>query len=98
MASRRLSSGVSRRRTHGSSSLSSTRPSNPSNELGQSTRKDSTHQKMRIVGCLLAEPVGQGEPRVLPMAHPWLLPLVTMLSGLLSGLLVFNLAPMLGST
>lgn len=46
-----------------------------------------------IVGYLPPEPVGEGTPVVRAMQRPWLLPVVTGLGGLLSGLLVFSLAP-----
>ncbi len=46
-----------------------------------------------IVGYLPPSPVGEGNTGVLPMARPWLLPLVTAGGGLLSGILVFSLAP-----
>ncbi len=47
----------------------------------------------RIVGYLPPSPLGEGAPTVAPMARPWLLPLVTALGGLLSGIIVFKLAP-----
>ncbi|MDR7414988.1 MAG: chloride channel protein [Armatimonadota bacterium] len=47
----------------------------------------------RWVGYLPPAPVGEGRTDFLPMARPWLLPLVTGLGGLLSGILVFRLAP-----
>ncbi|HEU0113119.1 MAG TPA: chloride channel protein, partial [Thermomicrobiales bacterium] len=46
-----------------------------------------------IVGYLPPAPVGEGEPILRPMARPWLLPMVTALGGLLSGIIVFSLAP-----
>lgn len=46
-----------------------------------------------IVGYVPPEPVGEGEPMRHAIAHPWLLPLVTALGGLVSGLIVFTLAP-----
>lgn len=47
----------------------------------------------RLVGYLPPAPVGEGSPQIVPMARPWLLPVVTALGGLISGLIVFNLAP-----
>jgi CIC family chloride channel protein len=47
----------------------------------------------RIVGYMPPNPVGEGSPTIIPMAHPWLLPLVTTLGGLISGIIVFGLAP-----
>ncbi len=47
----------------------------------------------RIVGYLPPGPIGEGSSQVLPMARPWLLPLVTTIGGLISGLIVFTLAP-----
>ncbi len=47
----------------------------------------------RIVGYIPPGPIGEGSPVISPMAHPWILPLVTALGGLLSGIIVFNLAP-----
>jgi len=47
----------------------------------------------RWVGYLPPAPVGEGRTDFVPMSRPWLLPLVTGLGGLLSGLLVFGLAP-----
>jgi chloride channel protein, CIC family len=46
-----------------------------------------------LVGYLPPSPVGEGAPVVRPIQRPWLLPLVVALGGLLSGLIVFNLAP-----
>jgi CIC family chloride channel protein len=46
-----------------------------------------------IVGYLPPRPIGEGSPVRLPMDRPWLLPVVTGLGGLLSGLIVFSLAP-----
>jgi CIC family chloride channel protein len=46
-----------------------------------------------VVGYLPPSPVGEGNVALQPMARPWLLPLVTGLGGLLSGLIVFSLAP-----
>ncbi len=46
-----------------------------------------------IVGYLPPSPLGEGSPVLVPMARPWLLPLVTALGGLLSGIIVFKLAP-----
>lgn len=47
----------------------------------------------RIVGYMPPGPIGEGSPVISPMARPWLLPLVTALGGLISGIIVFNLAP-----
>lgn len=47
----------------------------------------------RIVGYLPPAPVGEGSPQIVPMARPWLLPVVTTLGGLISGIIVFSLAP-----
>ena len=47
----------------------------------------------RIVGYLPPSPLGEGAPTLVPMARPWLLPLVTTLGGLISGIIVFTLAP-----
>jgi len=53
-----------------------------------------THASLgRIVGYLPPSPVGEGNVGVLPMGRPWLLPLVTAFGGLLSGIIVFSLAP-----
>jgi CIC family chloride channel protein len=46
-----------------------------------------------IVGYEPPSPVGEGSPATRPIARPWLLPLVGALGGLLSGAIVFNLAP-----
>lgn len=47
----------------------------------------------RAVGYLPPSPIGEGTTGVLPILRPWLLPLVTALGGLLSGVIVFTLAP-----
>jgi CIC family chloride channel protein len=46
-----------------------------------------------LVGYLPPAPVGEGEAVLRPVARPWLLPLVVALGGLVSGLIVFTLAP-----
>ena len=46
-----------------------------------------------LVGYLPPASAGEGTAGVLPMAHPWVLPMVTTLGGLLSGIIVFGLAP-----
>lgn len=46
-----------------------------------------------IVGYTPPLPVGEGSPVREAMDRPWLLPVVTGLGGLLSGLIVFTLAP-----
>jgi chloride channel protein, CIC family len=46
-----------------------------------------------LVGYLPPSPSGEGAPVLRSMDRPWLLPLVVGLGGLLSGLIVFNLAP-----
>ncbi len=46
-----------------------------------------------LVGYLPPSPIGEGNQPVTAMLRPWLLPLVVALGGLLSGLLVFSLAP-----
>lgn len=38
-------------------------------------------------------PAGEGTTGILPIGRPWALPLVTALGGLISGLIVFSLAP-----
>jgi len=47
----------------------------------------------RLVGYLPPASAGEGVATVLPMARPWLLPVVTAVGGLLSGIIVFGLAP-----
>jgi CIC family chloride channel protein len=42
----------------------------------------------RMVGYMPPSPVGEGSPILAQMTHAWLLPLVTALGGLISGLLV----------
>jgi CIC family chloride channel protein len=46
-----------------------------------------------IAGYVPPGPVGEGEPVLRPMSRPWLLPLATTIGGLLSGIIVFSLAP-----
>jgi len=46
-----------------------------------------------LVGYLPPAPAGEGPTQLVPMARPWLLPLVVALGGLISGLIVFTLAP-----
>jgi CIC family chloride channel protein len=46
-----------------------------------------------IVGLVPPAPRGEGIPQVSAIAHRWLLPVVVTLGGLLSGLIVFSLAP-----
>jgi CIC family chloride channel protein len=54
----------------------------------------STHVFLgQLVGYLPPSPSGEGAPVLRAMDRPWLLPLVVGLGGLLSGLIVFNLAP-----
>ena len=47
----------------------------------------------KIVGYMPPSPVGEGSAALVGMARPWLLPIVTTLGGLISGLIVFSLAP-----
>ena len=50
----------------------------------------------RLVGYLPPDPSGEGTASVMPLwaaTRPWLLPVVTMVGGLLSGIIVFSLAP-----
>lgn len=47
----------------------------------------------RIVGYQPPQPIGEGSPALHAMARPWLLPVVTTLGGLISGIIVFSLAP-----
>ncbi|HEU5228168.1 MAG TPA: chloride channel protein [Ktedonobacteraceae bacterium] len=50
----------------------------------------------KLVGYLPPEPVGEGVPAVMSLwsaTRPWLLPIITALGGLLSGIIVFTLAP-----
>jgi CIC family chloride channel protein len=46
-----------------------------------------------IVGYHPPSPMGEGTPGTTPILRPWLLPLVAALGGLLSGAIVFGLAP-----
>jgi chloride channel protein, CIC family len=49
-----------------------------------------------LVGYRPPEPAGEGPPVVMSFwdaAHPWLLPVVTTLGGLVAGIIVFSLAP-----
>lgn len=50
----------------------------------------------KLVGYLPPDPAGEGTMGVMPFwaaARPWLLPIVTTAGGLLSGIIVFKLAP-----
>lgn len=50
----------------------------------------------KLVGYLPPDPAGEGSPVITSLwssARPWLLPVITTLGGLLSGIIVFNLAP-----
>ncbi|MFN8514583.1 MAG: chloride channel protein [Chloroflexia bacterium] len=47
-----------------------------------------------IAGVHPPEPAGEGgDATIRPFGHPWLVPVITALGGLVSGLLVFTLAP-----
>lgn len=46
-----------------------------------------------IVGYMPPMPIGEGSPVQHAMARPWLLPIVTTLGGLISGIIVFRFAP-----
>jgi chloride channel protein, CIC family len=46
-----------------------------------------------VVGYTPPLPLGEGSTVVTPIARPWLIPIVTTLGGLASGILVFSLAP-----
>lgn len=49
-----------------------------------------------LVGYMPPDPAGEGTMGVMPLwtaARPWLLPIVTAVGGLLSGIIVFSLAP-----
>ncbi len=46
-----------------------------------------------IAGFTPPSPAGEGPTLLTPIGHPWLLPVVTTLGGLLTGLIVFTLAP-----
>ena len=46
-----------------------------------------------IAGYTPPGPLGEGVPVIRDMSRPWLLPLVTALGGLLSGIIVFRFAP-----
>ena len=47
----------------------------------------------RLVGYLPPSPVGEGKNGIMPILHRWRLPIVTAIGGLLSGIIVFSLAP-----
>ncbi|MEZ4503530.1 MAG: chloride channel protein [Dehalococcoidia bacterium] len=47
----------------------------------------------RLAGVHPPGPRGEGETIITPIAHRWAIPLVTTFGGLLSGLIVFTLAP-----
>lgn len=44
-------------------------------------------------GYLPPSPAGEGTTGIVPIGRPWALPLITALGGLISGLIVFTLAP-----
>jgi CIC family chloride channel protein len=46
-----------------------------------------------LAGYMPPSPAGEGATEIVPIGRPWILPLVTALGGLLSGLIVFSLAP-----
>lgn len=46
-----------------------------------------------IVGYLPPSPAGEGTTGIVPMARPWLLPVVTTLGGLISAAMVYLVAP-----
>ncbi|HEX2350172.1 MAG TPA: chloride channel protein, partial [Ktedonobacterales bacterium] len=46
-----------------------------------------------IAGSVPPQPAGEGATVLTPIAHPWLLPLVTGLGGLIVGVMVYTLAP-----
>src|SRR5256884_4442013 len=49
-----------------------------------------------LVGYQPPEPTGEGSPTIMSFwaaAHPWLLPVITTLGGLVAGIIVFSLAP-----
>lgn len=46
-----------------------------------------------IAGDVPPQPAGEGATVLTPIAHPWLLPLVTGLGGLIVGVMVYTLAP-----
>lgn len=46
-----------------------------------------------IAGDVPPQPAGEGATVLTPIAHPWLLPVVTGLGGLIVGLMVYTLAP-----
>jgi CIC family chloride channel protein len=47
----------------------------------------------KFTGYLPPSPVGEGTTGILPILRPWILPIVTTVGGLLSGIIVFSLAP-----
>ncbi|MEO8287049.1 MAG: chloride channel protein [Chloroflexota bacterium] len=47
----------------------------------------------QLAGYTPPSPVGEGSPALLPIARPWLLPIVTALGALISGVIVFKFAP-----
>ena len=44
-----------------------------------------------IAGFIPPSPAGEGPTLLTPIGHPWLLPVVTTLGGLLTGIIVFTL-------
>ena len=47
----------------------------------------------QLVGYTPPSPVGEGTASIVPIARPWLLPLVSGLGSLISGIIVFKFAP-----
>jgi len=47
----------------------------------------------QIVGYMPPSPIGEGSTSLVTMTRPWVLPLITSVGGLISGLIVFTLAP-----
>ena len=53
-----------------------------------------THLSLgKLVGDLPPSPVGEGNTGLMPFQRPWILPIVTAIGGLISGIIVFSLAP-----
>jgi chloride channel protein, CIC family len=53
-----------------------------------------THLSLgKIAGYLPPSPVGEGTNGVMAFGHPWLVPVITTIGGLISGIIVFTFAP-----